>query len=372
MIVGIDARELQGRPTGTGRYLRNLLRVWSRMTGDGLVTYFNGPPPNDPVLEHARIERRPLGAVPTRGWLWQEWRLPQAVREDRVDVFFSPAYACPLRLRLPRVTAVHDASFFALPHDFAFLDGTRRRILARASFNVSTAIIVCSEFTRREILVRFPSLQGRVHHVPLGADDDLPPPPRREDARERLGVATGPLILTVGTILNRRCLPALVRATSRLRQDWPNIRLEVVGENRTHPPLDLARLARSAGLDDSMRVRGFVTDAALADDYAAADVFVFLSEYEGFGLPVLEALARGLPVVTSQRPALSEIFGEAAILVDPHDEKGLAWTIDRILRAPRFKSQLVARGLDLAGRFSWEDTARRTWEILASAAKAGL
>ena len=369
MIVGVDARELQGRPTGTGRYLRNLLRIWSRTPSAELIAYFNGPAPEDPVLEAPLMAKRPLGARPTRGLLWQEWRLPAAVEADRVQVFFSPAYTCPLRVSAPRVTAVHDLSFFGQPSDFTPLDGIRRRALARASLGASAAVLACSEFTRREILTRFPQLAGRVHHVPLGTDDDLPEPTDREQARVRLGVSSGPILLTVGTILNRRCLPVLLRAVGRLRHDFPGLRLEVVGDDRTHPPLAIPRVVHGLGLDQTVRLRGFVSEAELADCYAAADAFVFLSEYEGFGLPVLEAMSRGLPVVTTQRPALSELFGEAAILVDPHDEIGLAWTVARILRAPGLAGQLVARGRALAASFSWETTARQTWQLLAAAAK---
>jgi glycosyltransferase involved in cell wall biosynthesis len=368
MIVGVDARELQGRPTGTGRYLRNLLRHWSRTAPGELIAYFNGPAPDDPVLDDDAIVKRPLGGKPTRGLLWQEWRLPAAVTHDPLDVFFSPAYTCPLRLRVPRVTTVHDLSFFAQPSDFTPTDGFRRRALARASLRVSTAIVAVSAFTRREILTRFPHLEGRVHHVPEGADDDLPQPPDRHEARARLGMGEGPLLLTVGTILNRRCLPVLLRSVAGLRHDFPGLRLEVVGDDRTHPPLALPRLVHSLGLEQTVRLRGFVSEAELADCYAAADVFLFLSEYEGFGLPVLEAMTRGLPVVTTQRPALSELFGEAAILVDPHDENGLACTVARILRAPGLAGQLVSRGRALAASFSWEDTATQTWRLLGTAA----
>jgi hypothetical protein len=94
--IGVDARELQGRPTGTGRYLRSLLRVWSRSADAAWVLYFNGPAPSDPALAAASFQLRPLGASPTRGLVWQEWRLPRAAARDRLDVFFSPAYVCPL------------------------------------------------------------------------------------------------------------------------------------------------------------------------------------------------------------------------------------------------------------------------------------
>jgi glycosyltransferase involved in cell wall biosynthesis len=331
------------------------------------VAYFNGPAPDDAVLDDPRIVKRPLGATPVRGLRWQEGRLPTAARQDGLDVFFAPAYACPLGLDVPRVTTVHDMSFFSLPDDFTVLDGMRRRATVGASIAASRRLLAVSDFTRREIVGFFPAAAGRVVVTPHGADDDLLAPPAREDAGGRLGLR-GPMVLTVGTILNRRCLPVLFNAVARLRRSWPDLMLDVVGENRTHPHLDLPALARRTGLGDGARLSGFVGEAGLADRYAAADAAVVLSEYEGFGLPALEAMARGVPVVTSTRPALGEIFAEAALLVDPRDAPAVADALDRVLRDPALRADLVARGRALAARHSWAACAQLTRAALQEAA----
>jgi glycosyltransferase involved in cell wall biosynthesis len=121
-------------------------------------------------------------------------------------------------------------------------------------------------------------------------------------------------------------------------------------------------------MDGSVRLEGFLDDDALARWYAAADVCVFLSDYEGFGLPALESMARGVPVVASRAPALGEIFAEAALLADPRDEREVAEAIGRVLADPALRIDLAARGRALAARFSWADAARRTWTCLAAAA----
>jgi glycosyltransferase involved in cell wall biosynthesis len=362
--IGVDARELQGRPTGTGRYLRNLLRLWTAGEGDRFVAYFNGPPPADPALAHPRILCR--GLRPRSGLWWEQRSLPRAARADGVQVFFSPAYTCPLALDLPRVTAVHDLSFFSHPQDFGPLDGLRRRVLVAASLRASRTVLACSEFTRREITGRFPECADRILHVPLGPDNDLPPPPPRAEARARRG-ARGPYLLTVGAILNRRCLPELLHAVALLRRAWPRLRLDVIGENRTHPRLDLEGLVRRLDLERHVQLLGFTSEVTLAECYAAADAAVFLSEYEGFGLPALEAAARGVPLVVSRRPSLSEIFGEAALLVEPRDVGAIAGALDRLLREGALRQSLVTRGRALAARYSWADTATQTLRALQGA-----
>lgn len=368
LAIGIDGRELAGSaPTGTGRYLRNLLRRW-RDSDDTLFVYFDGPPPADPVLDHPQVRARAVGRGGARGLVWQQRLLPARLREDDLDVFFSPAYSCPLPVDVPRVTAVHDLSFFAYPQDFGYLDGLRRRLLVGASIAASRTVLVCSEFTRRELGRLFPHLADRARHVALGPDDDLPPAPSREDSRTRLGI-TGPFLLTVGAILNRRCLPELLRATARLCRAHPRLVLDVVGENRTCPRSDLPRLVSALGLERHVRLSGFVDDAGLAERYAAADAAVFLSEYEGFGLPALEAAARGVPLILSRHPSLGEVFGAAAVLVEPRDEPRVAGALDAVLRDGLLADRLRRAGRALAARYSWADTARRTRDALREAAR---
>ncbi|MFN8096482.1 MAG: glycosyltransferase family 1 protein [Vicinamibacteria bacterium] len=365
LVVGVDARELTGRPTGTGRYLRSLLRHW-REGGDRFVLYFDREPPPDPVLDHPSLRRRVVPAGGS-GLAWQQRALPAAAAGDGLDVFFSPAYTCPWRLPVPRVTAVHDLSYFAWPQDFSFLDGLRRRLTVRWSLAASAAVVVCSDFTRRELARLFPAVAPRARLAPLGPDEDLAPAPARTPARARLGL-TGPLVLSTGTVLNRRCAPELLRAVARLRTAHPSLVLDLAGENRTEPRIDLDGLVQRLGLGSRVRLSGFVDEAGLADRYAAADVAVSLSEYEGFGLPALEASARGVPLVAARAPSLGEIFGATALLVDPRDEGAIAAALHRVLTDAPLAARLRDAGHGLAARHSWARTAALTREALAEAA----
>lgn len=349
-----------------GRYLRALLRHWPAENDDELVLYFNGGAPDDPALRRPRVHLRPSERA-AHGLLWQEIDLPRMAASDALDVFFAPAYACPLRLRLPRVTVVHDISFWRLPQDFAFREALRRRLTVGPSLGASARVVAVSDFTRREILALRPELGGRVVVVAHGADDDLPPAPPRDEARRRLGL-DGPCLLTVGSIFNRRRLPELLRAVARLRPRHPRLRLHVVGDNRTQPRADFAGLVRDLGLTAQVRFEGFLDEPALALRYAAADAAVFLSDYEGFGLPAMEAAARGVPLVVSARPALAEIFGPAALVVDAEDVDGVARALDRAVTSHVLRDELARRGRALAAAHAWADCARRTRAVLAQAA----
>jgi glycosyltransferase involved in cell wall biosynthesis len=364
MRIGVDARELQGHPTGTGRYLRNLLQAWP--AGDLFVLYFKGAAPPDAARARAGLEIRALEAG-GRGFVWQERTLPAAARADRLDVFWAPSYFCPLRLSLPRVTSVHDLSFFSRPDDFPLWEGARRRWLVRHSVNASARVLTISDFTAREIAACFPTAAARTVAIPLAADADLPAAPARDEARRRLNVR-GPMLLSVGSIFNRRRLPELLAAVRRVAPRWPSLVLVVVGDNRTSPPLDLAARVRDLGLESVVRLSGFVTDEELALRYAAADVAVYLSEYEGFGLPVIESMARGLPVLTSRRPATGELFAGAAMLCEPDDPREIAQGLHELLGEAGLREELARRGRARAAAASWPDIAVRTRAVLAAAA----
>jgi glycosyltransferase involved in cell wall biosynthesis len=313
------------------------------------------------------LGRRSTGATPVRGLYWQERLLPRLVRAERLDVFFAPAYSCPLRLDVPRVTTIHDLSFFSWPDDMGVLESLRRRVLVSASVGASRRLVVDCEFGRREIVDRFPAAAARIDTIPLGPDDDLPPAPPRDAARRRVGAGRQRL-LSVGSIFNRRRLPVLLDAVARLRRSGLDVALDVVGDNRTAPRVDFEGRVREMELGGAVQLLGFVSEQELAARYAAADAFVFLSEYEGFGLPVLEAMVRGVPVVTSTKPCLGELFAPAACLVDPSDAAAVARALADLLTSPRLRDDLVARGRVHAARFSWSEAAARTLDVLREAA----
>ena len=363
--IGIDGRELEGKPTGVGRYLRSLLRRFVLHEQHQFVIYTASPVALP--FESPRLETRVLPGGQTL--IWEQRTLPGALRTDRIDVLLSPAYSCPLVGSVPRVTAIHDLSFFARPEEFGFTHGLRRRIMARWSARVSRSVLAFSEFTKGEIRHRLGSAVADKSVVILhGPDDDLPLGPGREAAREALGLDEGaPYIVTVGTVLRRRNVSALVRAVARLREKHPAVRLGIVGENRSHPFEDLTALAASLGCESAVQVSGFVSDDLVACHYAAADVAVFLSEYEGFGLPTLEAMSRGVPTLIANRSSLNELFSSGTLVVEP-EETTVADALSRVLSDSVTSADLREKGRERAKDFSWERAAAQTLGVLERAA----
>lgn len=363
--IGIDGRELEGRSTGVGRYLRSLLRRFAEDGRHEFVVY-SASPVLRPV-ESSRIDWRVLrGGHPL---VWEQRVLPAVLGGDRIDVMFSPAYSCPLLVSIPRVTAIHDLSFFARREEFGPTHGWRRRVMARLSASVSRSILVFSEFTRGEMLRYLGPRSARKTEVVLhGPDDDLPKGPARSEAREALGLdPTDRYVITVGTVLRRRNVSTLVRSVARLRERLPGLRLGIVGDNRSHPYEDIGALVRSLGCEREVCLSGFVTDGDVARHYAAADAAVFLSEYEGFGLPALEAMSRGVPTLIADRGSQNELFAAGTLVVEP-DEAAVVDALDRVLSDTATSADIRRRGLERATAFSWERAAAETLRIVERAA----
>ena len=363
--IGIDGRELSGKPTGVGRYLKSLLRRFALDPRHEFVIYGSAPIALPVESSHIGVRIMPGG----HPFVWEQRTLPGALRDDRIDVLLSPAYSCPLFASVPRVTAIHDLSFFARPGEFGFAHGLRRRVMARLSARVSRRVLACSEFTKSEVQRHLgDAAAAKTEVVRLGPDDDLPKGPSREASRKALGIEDGAAyIITVGTVLRRRNVGTLIRAVARLREAMPEIRLGIVGENRSHPFEDLEALAKSLGCAEAVRVSGFVSDEDVAAHYAAADIAVFLSEYEGFGLPALEAMSRGVPVIIADRGSLNEMFAPGALVVEP-DETAVAAALNRMLNEPSVGADLRWKALERAKSFSWVRAANETIAVLERAA----
>ena len=359
MRIGIDARELCGNATGVGRYLKGLLTTWAheeRARRHEFVLYT--PAPLELNIDSRRFLSRTVAGHP--GTWWEQVRLPAAVKKDHLDVFFSPAYTAPPLGELPMVVAIHDLSFVAHPEWFRVREGARRRWLSRRAATGARAVVTISEFSRRELIERFNVPPGRLHVIPPGVTtlgNEIPHASGPAAVR-------APAVLYVGSVFNRRRLPDLVKGFAPIARAHSAARLEIVGDNRTYPRINLPRTIASEGMTDHARWRPYVSDTELKTLYASARAFAFLSEYEGLGLTPLEALAAGVPSVLLDTPVARESCGATALYVDRGDIGGTTRALETLLFDEKRRAELLAAAPAALARYTWPQAARATLELL--------
>jgi glycosyltransferase involved in cell wall biosynthesis len=309
----------------------------------------------EPLSAGPSVDRATIRIVPgsPNTW-WEQVSLPAAVSNDHADVFFAPAYTAPLRLQIPTVVAIHDVSFAAHPEWFHRREGLRRRLLTRKSAERARAVLTISQFSRTELVNVLGVPAGRIHVIPPGVTGPPLAPGGEREAR----------LLFVGSIFNRRHVPDLIRAFATMARRHPRATLDLVGDDRTYPRQDLPHVIGSVGLDERVKWHRYVPEADLARFYQRARAFAFLSEYEGLGLPPLEALAAQVPPVLLDTPVARESCGQAALYVALGDLAGTAEALELALVDEGVRGRLLAAAPDVLARYSWADAARKTMDLL--------
>jgi glycosyltransferase involved in cell wall biosynthesis len=362
MHIAVDARELCGRSAGVGRYLSELLAEWAALDRARRHTWtlLAHETPRAPAALPARQQVIP-GAG---GTAWEQWHLARALAALKPDVLFAPGYTAPVTTSCPIVLTVHDVSFCAHPEWFSAREGWRRRTLTRWSARRAARVITDSRFSAGEIVRHLGVPDARVLMIPLGM---------RTGAGERPVGDREPLVLYVGSMFERRNVDLLISAfVSHVVRAVPGARLELIGENRLR---DRERLERAlAGLPqearDRIAVRPYLDETALRGLYRRASVFAFPSEYEGFGLTPLEALAAGVPPVVLDTPVAREVYDDAARYVQGRDGPALGRALAELLTSPSARRDILGHAGRVLSRYDWSRTAAATLAALEESAGA--
>jgi glycosyltransferase involved in cell wall biosynthesis len=384
--VAVDARPaVAPNRTGIGQYTWELLRHLPRADPDTAYAawYLNA---RGLVGGHRRFLREIAAPnlverwtpIPARWFdrLARRLDMPRVEWFVRFDVLFSPNFIPPPTRTRRLVVTVHDLAFRRFPetapHGTRWWLGRLDRALAGAA-----RIIAVSESTRRDLLELYEVRPERVVVIPHGVDREVFRPPSAQEleaVRRRFGI-DGPYLLSLGGIEPRKNLPGLVRAFAALP---PGVRptLVIAGAGVAWNPEGGRALDEALGeVPGEARRRitmvGYVAGADKAALIGGAEALVYPSWYEGFGLPVLEAMACGTPVLTSNVSALPEVAGGAAVLVDPRDLDSIRDGMERLLADDRLRSQLAEAGMARAAAFSWTETARRTAAVLREVGSSG-
>ncbi|MBK6769589.1 MAG: glycosyltransferase family 4 protein [Ardenticatenales bacterium] len=382
--VGLNALLLSlsddHRAAGIHRYIVALLDALGRR-GDVAVTAFTAdararrvlPPAIDIHLAPAWTRRRSLRIA------YEQLALPLGLRRRHVDVFHSAAYAMPALGAPPAVVTVHDLSFVRVPETFPRRQARYLTAATRHAVRHARALIAISDFTRRELIDALGADPSRVHVVPNGVDAAFAPPRPAEIAafRRRTGLPER-YVLSVGTMQPRKNYGVLLEAYARLRGAEGGVGGASASGVDAPPALviagapgwgnsDVAAVADRLGIRGDVVLPGFIDQTDLPLLYAAADVFAMPSRYEGFGLPALEAMACGTPVIVSDAGSLPEVVGDAGLTVGPDDVAGWSAALLALLTDPARRASMSARGQAQAARFNWDRTAELTVDVYRTA-----
>jgi glycosyltransferase involved in cell wall biosynthesis len=371
MRIGYDATALPERPVGAGVYIIQLARNLASLTG---------PKQDFELVVFAQRRAIPLLALPEQPgvWvvelpdhpipvrlIWEQTSLPGLARRERLDLLHSPHYTRPLRLPCRSVVTFHDMTFFLLPQMHT---RARRWIfpwMMRLSARRADALIAVSESTRRDAIDILHIPSHKITAVPLAVDGAFRPlddPPRAADVRQRYHLPER-FILYVGTLEPRKNVPLLLRAYRRLMDEGDDPPCLVIVGRQGWMFDEIHHQTQTLKLSERVIFTGYVADSDLPMVYNLADLFVYPSSYEGFGLPPLEAMGCGTPVVTTAISSMPEHVGDAGLLVPPENEPELARAMHAILKDPDLRRQLSRRGIERAADYTWIRTAQRTLNV---------
>ena len=373
LSIAIDGRWIFSALSGVGVYTRNLIRRLSFLDKENrYVVLFDDEALMEREFRETRVADRGNFAAELLPYsvfsLRNQAELPRKLRELGVDVFHSPNFLIPLAGRKPKtVVTVHALIPLLFPHYtgrskkrrmFGLYKWIMRRIARRAD-----AIMADSECTRKDILKALKAPGEKVHRVHLGVDEKFSPGRATGRIKRKFGIS-GRLLLCVGRQDPYKNVLTAVRLLELIakRRDDLNCEMLIVGEKDRRYP-EVREYISRRNLSGKVVTTDYLSDNDLVDAYREADVLVHLSLYEGFGLPPLEAMACGTPVVSSDRSSLPEVLGDAAFFTNPYNASEAAEKIIAVLTDEELRERLIAKGRKQAARYRWDETARRVVEI---------
>jgi glycosyltransferase involved in cell wall biosynthesis len=351
MIIGVNALYLiPGGVGGTEIYLRELLAALARIdSSNEYFVFANLETGADLVPKQSNFHWKPQAVRarfrPAR-ILWEQIVLPLEAARYRLDVMLNPGFTAPIFSAVPSVTVFHDLQHRRHPEYFRWFDLPFWRFLLWASARRSHTIIAVSEATREDLVRYYPFAAARVRVIPHGVDEAFFKLDRAKDER---------YVLCVSTLHPHKNIERLIRAYSRRKRPY---KLVLAGMRGFHAD-EIEKL-----VTDDIRITGWIPRDDLMKLYAHATAFLYPSIFEGFGMPVLEAMAAGLPVACSDIPPLREVAGDAALFFDPLNEDAIAEALERITSDPPLRKRLAVAGPSRAREFNWDRSAELTLAAL--------
>jgi glycosyltransferase involved in cell wall biosynthesis len=370
MRFSVDAHAIGQHLTGNETYIKNLLNCFAALDRQAdFVTYLSREDAFEEVPE--RFHKRRVAINP---FVRLGFDLPRRLRRDRPDLLHVQ-YTAPVFCPVPVVVSVHDVSFLEHPEYFTSFRALQLRCTVHRTVKAAARVLTPSEFSKRRILDAYGLDEEKVVVLPNGVCSSFHPISReiaQRWAQTSLGL-TVPFVLTVGDLQPRKNHASLIQAFERLLRAYPQLphHLVIVGKETWHAEA-IRAFARKSSVSDRVHFTGFVSDADLVKLYGACDLFVYPSFYEGFGLPILEAMACGRAVACSNTSAMPEVADSAALLFDPHSVDDILLSMRDLLLNPELRARMERLGAQRAPMFSWEKSAAKTLDVYYEiAGKAG-
>src|SRR3990167_1008301 len=365
MNIGIDLYEANvNQRVGIGQFAHHVISELYRLEKHNFILFS----PRDPLpdLPKARTNWRYVVGKP--GSFWTVRQLPGLIKKENVDVFFSPTHYLPWFTSVPKVMAIMDVSYLRYPELFQARDLLQLKLMTNYSVQRARKILTISEFSKQEIIehykypkdnieVTYPGINRKIKDKIITLDDNYQNKILKTHGIDRR------YLLFVGTLQPRKNLERLIAAFERLKSE---VQLIIVGKKGWLWKPIIKRIQKSPKRE-RIKLLDFVSEEELFCLYNAADCFVLPSLYEGFGIPVVEAMFMGCPVVVSNTSSLPEIAGDAGIYVNPQEVSSIATGITNALQLkPTERRNLIQKGYRQAAQFSWETCARKTLSVLES------
>ena len=361
MLFSVDAHTIGCHLTGNEVYIRNLLNEFAGLDKSAnFLTYLSKPDADRSVPR--RFAKRKVSENP---WIRLGLQIPLSLHRDRPNLLHVQ-YTGPIACRVPMVATVHDVSFLEHPQYFTPFRSHQLKLTVSRTVRQAARILTPSEFSRRSIIAAYGVPDEKITVIPNGVSSAFRPMQRQAASdwvRDRHGIEH-PFILTVGDLQPRKNHLGLIHAFEETIRAHPQLphHLVVVGKETWHAS-HIRRAAQKSSVSNRIHFTGWVSDEDLRYFYCASDIFVFPSLYEGFGLPILEAMACGRAVLCSNTSAMPEVANAAGILFDPYSATEIARAMQDVLLDAELRSRMERLGLKRAAAFNWSRAAQKTLDV---------
>ncbi|MEK7524482.1 MAG: glycosyltransferase family 1 protein [Patescibacteria group bacterium] len=363
MKIGIDIRTASHPVSGKAWYTFHVVRELLQMDKENEYTLYTNTFSSE-LADLAGKGKANIVLIHKHPLLWH-WAVVKDFRRRGGEVFFAPtSFIIPALLpkNIASVITVHDLIAFTAPERHQAKARIIEHLFLKRALKKTVGVLVPSEHTKKDLMRLFHYPEEKITVTPLAAKENQEARSKKQEAVDKYQLPED-FILTVGGLQPRKNIIAAVEATEKLRENFPQLKLVIVG-GRGWKSKEAEKKIHDSG-EAVIHIEHVLADE-LAALYQQAKVFVYPSLYEGFGLPPLEAMAHGCPVVCSNRASLPEVCGDAALLVNPQDTEALTDTIARVLKDETLRTELRQKGLAQAKKFSWRKTAQKTLEALST------